>query len=87
MISQMSRQVSRGSAGEYQADEGRGRAAPLASIRQMSGQVSRGSVSEYQADERAHFGAVRYKKEKRNNYMITHEPRDPCPLICLIIAS
>ena len=65
----MSRQLSRGSAGEYQADEqagvarlhwrvsgrlaGRCHAAPLASIRQMRGQVSRGSVAEYQADERA----------------------------------
>ena len=64
----MSRQVSRGSVGEYQADEqagvarlcsqvagrwaGRCRAALLPSIRQMRGQVSRGSVAEYQADER-----------------------------------
>ena len=62
----MSGQVSRGSAGEYQADEqavvprlrwqvsvrsaGRCREAQLASIRQMSGQVSRGSAGEYQAD-------------------------------------
>ena len=61
--------MSRGSVGEYQADEqagvarlrsqvagrcaGRCRAAPLPSIRQMRGQVSRGSVAEYQADERA----------------------------------
>ena len=59
--------MSRGSAGEYQADEqagverlrwrvsgrgvGRCRAAPLASIRQMNRQVSRGSAGEYQADE------------------------------------
>ena len=64
----MSGQVSRGSAGEYQADERAGvarlswrvsgrlagtcRAAQLASITQMSGQVSRGSAGEYQADER-----------------------------------
>ena len=57
-IRQMSMQVSRGSAGEYQADEwggiarttwrlsvrsaGRCREAQLASIRQMIGQVSRG---------------------------------------------
>ena len=61
-IRQMSGQVSRGSAGEYQADElagvaglswrlsgrcaGRCRAAQMASIRQMSGQVSRGSAGE-----------------------------------------
>src|SRR5574337_416557 len=66
---QMSGQVSRGSAGEYQENEwagiartswrvsvrraGRCREAQLASIRQMSGQVSRGSAGEYQADERA----------------------------------
>ena len=36
----MSGQVSRGSAGEYQADELAGVVAQLASIRQMSGQVS-----------------------------------------------
>ena len=63
----MSRQVLRGSAGEYQADEqagvarltwrvsgrlaGRCRVAQLAIIRQMSRQVSRSSACEYQADE------------------------------------
>ena len=62
----MNGQVSRGSAGEYQADEqagvawlswrllgrqsGKCRGAQLASIRQMSRQLSRGSVAEYQAD-------------------------------------
>ena len=65
----MSRQVSRGSAGEYQADEpagvaqlrwrvsgrgaGRCRAAPMPSIRQMSSKVSWGSPGEYHADEQA----------------------------------
>ena len=65
----MSGQVSRGLAGEYQADNradvaglswrvsgrgaGRCRAAQLASVRQISGQVSRGSAGEYQSDERA----------------------------------
>ena len=49
----MSRQLSSGSAGEYQADERAGVTRQLASIRQMSGQVSRGSAGEYQADERA----------------------------------
>ena len=68
-IRQMSRQVSHGSAGQYQADEqagvaglswrvtsryaGRCRAAPLASIRQMSRQVLRGSTGDYQAHEHA----------------------------------
>ena len=67
IIKQMSRQVSRGSAGDYQADEqagvtrlswpqsrrrvGRCRVAQLAYIKQMSMQVSRGSVYDYQADE------------------------------------
>ena len=66
-IRHMCWQVSRGYAGEYQADEqagvarlrwrvsgrlaGRCLAAQLASIRQMSRQVSRGSAGEYQADE------------------------------------
>ena len=61
--------MSRGSAGEYQADEQAGvgrlrwrvsgrlvrrcRVAQLAIIRQMSRQVSRSSAGEYQADEQA----------------------------------
>ena len=65
----MSRQVSRDSAGEYQAHEqagvaslrcpvsgrgaGRWRTAQLATIRRMSRQVSRGLAGEYQADEQA----------------------------------
>ena len=69
IIKQMSRQVSRGSAGDYQADEqadvawlswrlssrraGRDRAAQLAIIKQMIGQVPRGSAGDYQADEQA----------------------------------
>ena len=68
-IRHMSRQGSRGSAGDYQADEqagvarlswrvsgrwaGRCRAAHLASIRQMSRQVLHGSAGDYQADEQA----------------------------------
>ena len=66
---QMSRQVSRGSAGEYQADEqagvtvlswglsgrgaGRCHGAQLVIIRQMNRQVSRGSAGDYEADEQA----------------------------------
>ena len=73
IIKQMSRQVSRGSAVDYQADEqagvtqlccrlpsrgaGRYRAAQLSIIKQMSRQVSRGSAVDYQADEQA--GVVR----------------------------
>ena len=65
----MSRQVSRGPAGDYQADEQAGLAwlswqlsrrcagrccgAQLASNKQMSRQVSRGSAGEYQAEEKA----------------------------------
>ena len=45
--------MSRGSAGEYQADEPAGVAWQLVRIRQMSRQVSRGSAGEDQADERA----------------------------------
>ena len=69
IIKQMSRQVSHGSAGEYQQDEQAGvarlhwrvsgrlvrrcRVAQLASIRQMSRQVSLCSADDYQADEQA----------------------------------
>ena len=69
IIRQMSRQVSRGSPGEYQADEqtgvtrlswrvsgrgaGRRREAQPAIMKQMSRQVSRGSAGEYQADKQA----------------------------------
>ena len=69
IIRQMSRQVSLGSVGEYQADEqagvarlrwqvsgrlaGRCRAAQLSIIKQMSRQVSRGSAVDDQADEQA----------------------------------
>ena len=68
-IRQMSRQVSLGSAGDFQADAqadvaglswrvtfrgtGSCRAAHLGSIRQMSRQVSRGSADYFQADEQA----------------------------------
>ena len=73
-IRQMSMQVSRGSAGEYQADEqagvarlswrlsnrcaGRCRTVHLAIIRQMSRHVSRGSAVDYQAHEQA--GVARF---------------------------
>ena len=66
---QMSRQVSRDSAVDYQKNEqagvtriswpqssrraGRCRAAKLAIIKQMSRQVSQGSAGDYQADEKA----------------------------------
>ena len=76
-IRQMSGQVSRGSAGEYQADEQAGVArldwrvtsrlagwchvAPLASMRQMSRQVSRSSRGEYQADEHAGISRLTWR--------------------------
>ena len=69
--------MSRGSDGEYQAEEqagvarlswrvsgrgaGRCRAAQLASIMQMSRQVSRGSAGEYQADEQAGVAGVSWR--------------------------
>ena len=49
----MSRQVSRGSAGEYEADEQAVSHGQLAIIMQMSRQVSRGSAGQYEADEQA----------------------------------
>ena len=80
-IRQMSGQVSRGSAGEYQADEragiartswrlsvrsaGRCRGAQLASIRLMSGQLSWGSAREYQADEQAGVARLSWRVSGR----------------------
>ena len=80
-IRQMSRQVSRRSGGEYQANEqagvarlwwrvsgrvaGRCRAAQLASIRQMSRQESRGSSGDYQADEQAGVTPRRWRVSGR----------------------
>ena len=53
IIKQMSRQVSRDSAGEYQAVSSKCREAQLAIMKQMSRQVSRGSAGDYPADEQA----------------------------------
>ena len=80
-IRQMIRQVSRGSAAEYQADEQAGvawfswrisgklagwcLAAQLASIRQMSRQVSRDSAGEYQADEQAGVARLSWRVSGR----------------------
>ena len=77
----MSRQVSRGSSGEYQADEQAGVArlswrvsgrlvrrcqvAQLGIIRQMSRQVSRGSADDYQADERAGVARLSWRASGR----------------------
>ena len=77
----MSRQVSRGAPGEYQADEqagvaglrfrvsgrgaGRCPAAQLASMRQMSIQVSRGSAGDYQADEQAGVAMLSWRVSGR----------------------
>ena len=73
--------MSRGSAGEYQADEqadvarlycrvsgrivGKCRAAQLESIRQMSRQVLRGSAGEYQADEQAGVAGLSWRVSGR----------------------
>ena len=81
IIKQMSRQVSRGSAGEYQADEQAGvarlrwrvsgrlvrrcRVVQLAIIRQMSRQVLRGSAGEYQADEQAGVARLSWRVSGR----------------------
>ena len=77
----MSRQVSRSSPVEYQADEqagvagltwgvsgrfaGRCRVAQLARIRKMIGQVSRGSAGEYQADKRAGVARLSWRVSGR----------------------
>ena len=77
----MSRQVSRVSAGESQAEEeagvtrlswrvsgrleGRCRAAQLANIRQMSRQVSRTSGGEYQAQEQAGIARLSWRMSGR----------------------
>ena len=74
IIKQMSRQVSRGSAVDYQADEqagvarlswrlssrgaGRCLAAQLATVKQMNRQVSHGSAVDYQADEQAGVSVI-----------------------------
>ena len=81
IIKHMIRQVSRGSAVDYQAEEqagvtwlswpqssrraGRCRAAQLAYIKQMSRQVSRGSVFDYQADEQAGIAGLRWPRSSR----------------------
>ena len=77
----MSRQVSCGSAGDYQIDEQAGveqlrwrlsgrradrcRGAQLAYIKQMSRQVSRGSVFNYQADEQARVSRLSWRLPSR----------------------
>ena len=81
IIKQMSRQVSRGSGGDYQADEqagveqlrwrlsgrrtGRCRAGQLAIIRQMSRQVSSSSAGDYQAEEQAGVARFRWRISRR----------------------
>ena len=81
IIKQMSRQMSRGSAGHSQAEEqagvtrliwphssrraGRCLAAQLAYIKQMSTQVSCGSVFDYQADEQAGIAGLSWPQSSR----------------------
>ena len=81
IIKQISRQVSRVSAGDYQADEqagvtrlswpqssrraGRFHAAQLAITKQMRRQVSRGSAVDYQADEQAGIAGLRWPQTSR----------------------
>ena len=52
IIKQMSKQGSRGSAGDYQQMRGQGSCGSAGDYQQMRGQVSRGSAGDYQADER-----------------------------------
>ena len=81
IMKQMSKQVSRGSAGEYQADEeaavarlnwrvsgrraGMCREAQLAIMTQMSTQVLRGSAGEYEADEQGGVARLSWRVSGR----------------------
>ena len=81
IIKQMSRQVSRGSAVDYQADDqagvtrlswpqssrraGRCRAAQLSYIKQMNRQVSWGSDGHSQADEQAGVALLSWRLSRR----------------------
>ena len=65
IIMQMSRQVSRGSAGEYEADEQAGVTDQPASIRPMSRQVSRSTAGKYQADEQAGVARLSWRESGR----------------------
>ena len=81
LIKQMSRQVSRGSAADYQADEqagvarlswqlssrcaGRCRAGQLSIIKQISRQESRVSAVDYQADEQAGVTRLSWPQSSR----------------------
>ncbi|KYB24744.1 hypothetical protein TcasGA2_TC031173 [Tribolium castaneum] len=73
---QMSGQVSRGSAGDYQTDERAGvaglswrlpsrGAGRMAIIKQMSGQGSPGSAGDYQAEEQAGFARLSWRLSSR----------------------
>ena len=62
----MIRQVLRGSAGDYLADEQAGVAGlRLAIIKQMSRQVSHGSAGEYHADEQTRVAGLRLRVSGR----------------------
>ena len=62
----MSSQVSRGSAGDYQADEKDGVAwLTFRSMKDMSRQVSGGSAGEYQADEQAGVAGLSWRLSGR----------------------
>ena len=81
IIKQMSRQVSRGSAGEYHADEqaavkritwrvsgssaGRCPKGQLQIMKQMSRQEYRGSAGDYQADEQAGVAGLSWRVSGR----------------------
>ena len=81
IIKQMNRQVSWGSAGDYQAHEqagvvqlscrqssklsGRCRVAQLANIKQRNRQVSHGSAGVYQADEQAGVARLSWRLSSR----------------------
>ena len=66
IIKQISRQVSRVSPADYQADEQAGVARlQLAIIKQMSRQVSIGSAGDYQAEEQARVARLTWRVSGR----------------------
>ena len=58
-------QVSRGSAGDYQADDQAGVTAEVEIIRQMSWQVSSSSTGDYQVEEQAGVAGISWRISSR----------------------
>ena len=61
----MNRQLSRGSADDYQADDQAAVTAEVAIIRQMSRQVSSSSAGDYQVEEQAGVAGLSWRISSR----------------------